>query len=108
MDIRLTVYEEDMETVKKECAASTIKIPFGLIRKLMNLFNVENLQDTTQILSIVMGSWDEVIKLLDRIFPDITENDWDYVDTSELVKVIYELLKSAFAEMVAIPTDPKN
>ena len=108
MDIRLTVYEEDMETVKKECAASTIKIPFGLIRKLMNLFNVENLQDTTQILSIVMGSWDEVIKLLDRIFPDITENDWDYVDTNELVKVIYELLKSAFAEMVAIPTDPKN
>lgn len=108
MDIKLTVYNEDMETVKKECAASMVKVPFGLIRKLMRLFKVENLTSTTQILDIVMGSWDEVIKLLDRVFPDIKEDEWDYVDTTELVKVIYALLKFAFAEMVKIPTDPKN
>ena len=54
MDIKLKVYDEDMETVKKECAASTVKIPFGLVRKLMNLFKVETLEDTTQIINIVM------------------------------------------------------
>ena len=108
MDIKLTIYNEDMETVKKECAANMVKVPFGLIRKLMNLFKVENLQDTTQILDIIMTSWEDVIKLLGRIFPDVTEEEWDYVDTSELMRVILSLVKYVFAEMVKIPTDPKN
>ena len=108
MDIKLTIYNEDMETVKKECTANMVKVPFGLIRKLMNLFKVENLQDTTQILDIIMTSWEDVIKLLGRIFPDVTEEEWDYVDTSELMRVILSLIKYVFAEMVKIPTDPKN
>ena len=108
MDIKLTIYNEDMETVKKECTANMVKVPFGLIRKLMNLFKVENLQDTTQILDIIMTSWKDVIKLLGRIFPDVTEEEWDYVDTSELMSVILSLVKYVFAEMVKIPTDPKN
>lgn len=108
MDIKLTIYNEDMETVKKECTANMVKVPFGLIRKLMNLFKVENLQDTTQILEIIMTSWEDVTKLLWRIFPDVTEEEWDYVDTSELMRVILSLIKYVFAEMVKIPTDPKN
>ena len=108
MDIKLKVYDEDMETVKKECAASTVKIPFGLVRKLMNLFKVETLEDSTQILNIVMDSWDEVTALLDRIFPDVDPEDWDYVDIGELVRVIYSLLKCALAELLIVPTDPKN
>ena len=108
MDIKLTIYNEDMETVKKECTANMVKVPFGLIRKLMNLFKVENLQDTTQILDIIMTSWEDVIKLLGRIFPDVTEEEWDYADTSELMRVILSLVKYVFAEMVKIPTDPKN
>ena len=108
MDIKLTIYNEDMETVKKECTANMVKVPFGLVRKLMNLFKVENLQDTTQILDIIMTSWEDVIKLLGRIFPDVTEEEWDYVDTSELMRVILSLVKYVFAEMVKIPTDPKN
>ena len=108
MDIKLTIYNEDMETVKKECTANMVKVPFGLVRKLMNLFKVENLQDTTQILDIIMTSWEDVTKLLGRIFPDVTEEEWDYVDTSELMRVILSLIKYVFAEMVKIPTDPKN
>ena len=108
MDIKLTIYNEDMETVKKECTANMVKVPFGLVRKLMNLFKVENLQDTTQILDIIMTSWEDVIKLLGRIFPDVTEEEWDYVDTSELMRVILSLVKYVFAEMVKIATDPKN
>ena len=108
MDIKLKVYEDDMETVKKECTANAIKVPFGLVRKLMNLFKVETLEDTTQILNIVITSWDEVTALLDRVFPDVEPEDWDYVDTGELVRVIYSLLKCALAELLIVPTDPKN
>ena len=107
-NIMLKVYDENFETIKKECKAKMVVVPFGLIRKLMTLFDVEKLDDTTQILNVVMSSWDTVVSLLDRVFPDMDETDWDYVDTKELVQVVFKLLKFAFAEMVSIPTDPKN
>ena len=107
-NITLKVYDENFDTIKKECKAKMVVVPFGLIRKLMTLFDVEKLDDTTQILNVVMSSWDTVVSLLDRVFPDMEENDWDYVDTKELVQIIFSLLKFAFAEMVNIPTDPKN
>lgn len=108
MEIKLNVYENDMKTIKKECVANTVDIPFGLVRKLMKLFDVENLDDTTKILNIVMKSWDDVISLLDRIFPDMEEEDWDYVGTKELVQVIFQVLKEAAKALFNIPTDPKN
>lgn len=108
MNVTLKVYENDMTTVKKECKAEMVRVPFGIIRKLMKLFNVENLENTTEILGIVMDSWDEVISLLDRVFPDIEENDWDGVDTKELIAAIYNILKFAFKDLAKIPVDPKN
>lgn len=106
--ITLNVYEKDMLTVKKECVANTIKLPFGFVRKLMKLFNVDKLEDTSQILNVVMSSWEDVVELLERVFPDIEENEWDYVDTTELVQVIFKVLKFSFAEMLKIPTNSKN
>lgn len=107
-EIKLNVYNEDMATVKKQCVANTIKLPFGVIRKLMKLFNVDKLEDTSQILTVVMSSWDEVVALLERVFPDIEENEWDHVDTGELIQVIFRVLKFSFAEMLTIPTNSKN
>ena len=106
--IKLTVYEIDMITIKKECTAQMVKVPFGTVRRLMRLFNVDNLENTSEILDIVLKSWDSVIAILDQIFPEMTEEDWDTVDTKELIGVIYNLLKNAFVEMMKIPTDPKN
>lgn len=106
--VKLTVYEEDFVTVKKECTAHMVKIPFGVIRKLMQIFNIENLNDTTQILNIVTQSWDSVVSVLDRIFPDIEPEEWDYVDAKELVGVVFALIKNATGELLRIPVDPKN
>lgn len=104
-DITLNIYSDDMETVAKTCTANMVKVPFGFVRKLMKLFNVETLDDTTQVLNVIMTSWDDVIILLDRIFPDVTEAEWDHVDTMELVRVVLALIKFAFSEMLKIPTE---
>lgn len=108
MEIILNVYDDDFVTVKKTCKAKIVKIPFGVVRKLMKVLNVDTLEDTTQILNIVSSSWTTVTGLLDRIFPDMTEDDWDYVDMKELVQVVYAIVKAAFTDMLSIPTDPKN
>lgn len=74
----------------------------------MKLFNLDNIENTAEILNIVMASWEDVIAILDRVFPDITEEDWDTVDTKELIQAIYDVLKFAFKNMMNIPIDPKN
>ena len=108
MEIKINVYENDMKTVKKEVAAEVVEIPFGIIRKFMALFDLENLEDTGAVLNVISRSWKEVQALLDRIFPDMTEDDWDGVSTKELVKVVIEVLKFAFGEILNIPVDEKN
>lgn len=105
MEITLNIYNEDMETVKEVHTAKLVKIPFGLVRKLMKLFNVDSLENTTQILEVVSGSWEQVIEIIGRVFPDIEEEEWDYVDTGELTKVLLEVLKYVFKEMKVIPTE---
>ena len=108
MEIKINVYENDMKTVKKEVAAEVVEIPFGIIRKFMALFDLENLEDTGAVLNVISRSWKEVQTLLDRIFPNMTEDDWDGVSTKELVKVVIEVLKFAFGEILNIPVDEKN
>lgn len=108
MKIEINVYEKDMVTVKKQVKAEVVTIPFGVIRKFMSLFDLKDLDDTGAILNVVTGSWSELETLLDRIFPDMTEEDWDGVDTKELIQVVMKVLKYAFSEILNIPVDEKN
>lgn len=108
MEIKINVYERDLKTLKKEVSANTIDIPFGIIRKFMSLFDIKELDDSVAILNIVTKSWKDVVYLLDAIFPDMTEDDWDGVNTKELLEVIKNVLKYSFAEMLNIPVDEKN
>ena len=106
--IQLQIYDFDFKTVRRVVSAEMPVIPFGAIRKLMKLFDVENISDTSQILNIALNSWDSVVGILDRIFPGVTEDEWDYVDTGELVGAVWKLMKYAAGELVKIPADPKN
>ncbi|MDE7425112.1 MAG: hypothetical protein K2N51_15735 [Lachnospiraceae bacterium] len=105
--ITLNVYEDDMKTVKKECVAVPTKIPFGVIRKLMKLFNENTLEDTSQILTVVTGSFDDTTQILHNAFPEIEEEEWDNVDVTELVAVIYKIIKHSFLKMLEIPVGKK-
>lgn len=108
MILKLNVYDEDFVNVKKECEANTVKLPFGLVRRLMALFEKENIESTDQILKIVTGSWGTIVHMLNGVFPDIEEEDWDYVDTAELVAVVWTILKDKFGEILSIPVNSKN
>ena len=108
MDIKLNIYDDDFNEVIETVEAQLVKVPFGTIRKLMTVFNIDNLKDTKAILEIVLKMWDDVVKILDRIFPGLEDEDWDHVDTQELVGVILQLLKFSAKKLTEIPTDSKN
>lgn len=107
MKITLKVYEKD-GTIKKEVAANSVDIMFGTVRRLMALFKVDKLENTAQVLETVSGAWNDVTSILNECFTDMTEEDWDGVKVKELLPVVLAILKDSFAEILNIPTDPKN
>lgn len=107
MEIKLNVYDEENKIVKTS-TAEVIELKFGPIRKLMKLLNVDDINDTAQLLKAVYGAWDELTKILNKCFPDMTDEDWDNVKLQELIPALVAILKYSFSEMLTIPTDPKN
>lgn len=109
MQLELNVYNDNDEIVKT-CTAQAVDFKFGTIRSLMKLLNVDNIDDTTELLKVVYGAWDQITKILSQCFPDITDEDWDNVKVGELIPVVVNILKISFAQILSIPqdNDPKN
>ncbi|RHV80438.1 hypothetical protein DXB01_04610 [Clostridium sp. OF10-22XD] len=106
--MKITVYENNMKDVKKVLEAEDAKIPFGLARRVVGLFNEEKLNDTGYVMETVTKSWDDLVQLLGRIFPDATEEDWDTVDLAEMVQVVKDFLLLKLKKLIGIPVDEKN
>lgn len=107
-DIKLNIYEDDMNTVAEVVEANLVKVSFGTVRKLMGLFGATSTDNKVELLNVVVACWGDLIKILDRVFPGMTEDDWDHVAVDELAGAIWLMLKAIGAEIAKIPTESKN
>lgn len=107
MEIKLNVYDDENNIVKTS-TAEVMELKFGSIRSLMKLLNVDDIDDTAQLLKVVYGAWEQLTKILNGCFPDMTDEDWDNVKLSELIPVLMTILKYSFTQMLTIPSDSKN
>ena len=107
MKITLNVYDED-DNVVKTVSATPVKFKFGAIRSLMELLNIEDTESTTDLLKTVYGAWNELTKILSKCFPDVSYEEWDYVELNELVPAVLQILQYSFGEIIKIPRDEKN
>ena len=105
--LTLNVYNEKDEVIKS-VEAHFVEIRFGDIQKLLAVLKVDKIDDTSELLKILYGSWKTVTDILKRVFPDMEEDDWDGVKLSELLPVMVAILKGSFAQILSIPTDSKN
>lgn len=105
MEIR--VYDENGK-VTKTCKAEMIDLEFGAVRSIMEILNIESISNTGDLLHTVYEAWDQLIKILNRCFPDMEYDDWDHVKVKELMPVIIGILRYSFEEILSIPKDPKN
>ena len=103
----INVYD-DNDNVVKTCEATEATIKFGAIRSIMKLLNVDDIDDTGELLKTIYKAWDELTKVLSKCFPDMSDEDWDNVKLNELVPVVVQILKDSFSEILKIPNDPKN
>lgn len=107
MELKLNVYDEE-DNVIKTVKSEAMELRFGSIRSLMKLLNIDDINDTAQLLSAVYGAWEQLTKILNGCFPDMEDEDWDNVKISELIPVVMNILKFSFSQMLTIPTDSKN
>lgn len=108
--IEINIYEDDMVTLKTTKHGLITKVPFGTVRRLLNLLKVDFKEmDKITILSVLARSGDELFSILDTVFPDMTEDDWDHVDTGEIIGVIYQIAESSLKDIIKVPVeDSKN
>lgn len=102
MELKIKVYDDD-DNVIKECKAQTVDIRFGQVSAIMELVDVENVDDTGELLKVVNSAWKQLKKILSKVFPDMTEDDWENVSVKELLPVVVAILKDSFREMLTIP-----
>lgn len=103
-ELKINVYDEKDDIVKT-VSAEVVELRFGTIRKLMELLNVDDIEDTAQLLKTVYGAWSSLIKILGVVFPEMTDEDWENVKLSELIPVLVTVIKASCAEMLTIPTE---
>ena len=107
MEIKLNVYDDDDNIVKTSTAEIT-ELKFGPIRRLMKLINIDDINDTAELLKTVNSAWDQLTKILNRCFPDMEDDDWDNVKVSEIMVVLVAILKYSFTQILTIPTDSEK
>lgn len=105
--LRLNIYDEKDE-IKKTVEAHFVEIRFGTIKKLLAVLEVDQIDDTSELLKVLYGSWKAVTDVLSKVFPEMEEDDWDGVKLSELLPIVVSILKGSFAHILSIPTDSKN
>lgn len=106
-DLKINVYDDENNVIKTS-EAKLVDLKFGVIRKLMKLLNVDNIDNTVELLKTVYGAWEQIINILNNCFPDMTDDDWDNVKASELLPVFVMILKYSFTQMLTIPTDKEK
>lgn len=108
-DLVINVYDkEDRNKVVKTVEAEPADLMFGSIRSIMKLLNIDDIDNTGELLKIVYQAWDQLTSILNDCFPDMKDEDWDYVKLGELIPVVVTILKVSFGKVVEIPSDPKN
>ncbi|MBO6208443.1 MAG: hypothetical protein J6O73_16140 [Lachnospiraceae bacterium] len=103
----LNSYDRD-GNVTKTVEARMFDIEFGTIRALMKVLDIDNIEDTGELLRTVTEAWEEILVILGACFPDMAEEDWKHVKVRELLPVIMDIVKFTFTEILTIPVSEKN
>lgn len=102
--MKLNVYNKDGEVVKT-VEGRNIDIKFGHIRSIMKLLNVDNIDDTYDLLNSVYSAWEKLTEILSECFPEMEEDDWENIRIKELIPELIQIIKDSFAEILTIPKE---
>lgn len=102
--MKLNVYNKDGEIIKT-VEGRNIDIKFGHIRSIMKLLNVDNIDNTYDLLNSIYSAWEKLTEILSECFPEMEEDDWENIRIKELIPELIQIIKDSFAEILTIPKE---
>lgn len=103
--VTLNIYDDEFKEVVKTVTGTEADLGFGTIRKLMKLLKIDDTDNTLDLLVTITDAWDEVTRLLDRVFIGVTEEEWGRVKVNELLPILVKIAKYSLKKAVSIPTE---
>lgn len=105
--LELIIRNEKGKEIKRS-EAHLISIKFKTVRLLMDILKIEEMESNTDMFRMLSGAWGEIKKILNQIFPDLTEEELDEVDLSDLLPILKKVIAYSIAKTMSIPHDEKN
>lgn len=110
--ITLDIYEdEDMEVLKRTATAHYRKIGYGTVRKIVRIAEAQHMDATDpEAAEIIADYYGAVDRVLQRVFPDVTPEEWDCIPQEDINRVIPQIINQMRKDVSSIPTtgDEKN
>lgn len=104
-NITLKIYDKSGKNLVKMYEAEPYELPFGVVRKLMAIVKIEDIDNQGELLKTVAQAWDEILTVLYTVFPECTEEEWDTVKAKEVLNVVIQIAKAAITDIFVIPTE---
>lgn len=101
MELVLNIYgkERDKETGKREIVKTyktdEYDLMYGTVEDILTIFDVENMNDTNEILKMVMKTMNQLKPLLKDVFYGLTDEELKYIKVKELIPVVVGILQIA-------------
>ena len=105
--ITINIYDDE-DKVVKTVEAQLISLRFGVVLSLMEILNIDNVENTVDLLRTIYNAWDEIKMILGKIFPDVDLEELDNTHIDELVPVVLKVVRDSFNVISMIPIDEKN
>ena len=104
MNLKLNIYakERNIETGKKEIiktyTTDEYDLMYGTVEDILVLFDNVNVNDTTQMLKVIMKFMNQLKPLLKDVFFGLTDEEMKQIKVKELIPVIVDILKMAMSQ----------
>lgn len=104
MKLELNIYskERNAETGKKEIVKTyttdEYDLMYGTVEDILVLFDNVNVNDTTQVMSVIRKFMNQLNPLLKDVFFGLTDEEIKNIKVKELVPVIVNIIKLAMSE----------
>lgn len=104
MELKLNIYEKErnIETGKKEImktyTTDEYDLMYGTVEDILVLFDNVNVNDTTQMLKVIMKFMNQLKPLLKDVFFGLTDEEMKQIKVKELIPVIISILQMAMSQ----------
>lgn len=102
MEIKLNIYRADNKAeVEKTYTINGYDLMMGTVDDFVNIIDLEKLHDNVALAGMIVSAYKELVPLIMDVFPELTEEEYRRVKTSELIEVIKQI-GSAIVESMGV------